>query len=671
MAASTLRVREYRNRIQAANALVDNNLNQFAPNRVSESHTESAENEAELERTMLAAVKTSWPHRRGGNSVPSVYRLAILEAALQAITKIVKPRSKKPKVHGLQYAWYFRVYLFLRLQVRQEQKVLKGPDVFTGIVPAIESRKVLAKKVADGGAWGNRICRRIMRQEVSWVKQRTIEQPRQGQHQKILFMLEDADTILAVRTYINSVGDSKFSFSSVYNIQHFVMKSDTNRDLIELTSEGLARAVTEHWQANNDEIRNRSNANFTRQVAKAISSSTASRWLRKLGFKWKEYRKAVYNDGHERPDVKQYRQDVFLPLLESYRDRLMTWDASLQELPPPAVQFGIKDALILVTQDECTFHSNDGAHYLWVHEEHKPLRKKGRGKGLHVSDFLTPIGRLGDGGACVIMPCGGDTWWTGDRLLEQVVEKAIPAFEAQFPGCQALFAFDNSRNHLKYAEDALRVTEMNLEPGGTNKKIMRDTFVTDPREPGGGYIQLMKLPSGIPKGLRLVLTERGLWPNDHPNFRAQCSIPTKTGKGLKPNPICLQGGTCCARALLAAQPDFQAQKSQLQEAIERAGHLVVFYPAFHCEINFIEYYWGAAKQYTRKHCEYDFESLQRLVPEALASISPQLIWKYHARTERIMDAYHRNIVYASPEYENLVHTKYKSHRRVSTRMESE
>jgi len=51
----------------------------------------------------------------------------------------------------------------------------------------------------------------------------------------------------------------------------------------------------------------------------------------------------------------------------------------------------------------------------------------------------------------------------------------------------------------------------------------------------------------------------------------------------------------------------------------------IFYPAFHCEINFIEYYWGAAKYYTRENCEYDFESLKRLVPEALAGVPKQLI----------------------------------------------
>ena len=114
--------------------------------------------------------------------------------------------------------------------------------------------------------------------------------------------------------------------------------------------------------------------------------------------------------------------------------------------------------------------------------------KKGRGKGLHVSHFLTPIVRLGDGNICEIRPCGGDTWWTGDKLLAQVTDKAIPDFEAQFPGCQGLFAFDNSRTHLKYADDVLQVSEMNLEPGGINKKAMRNIFVVDPREPNGGYI---------------------------------------------------------------------------------------------------------------------------------------------------------------------------------------
>ena len=207
---------------------------------------------------------------------------------------------------------------------------------------------------------------------------------------------------------------------------------------------------------------------------------------------------------------------------------------------------------------------------------------------------------------------------------------------------------------------------MNLEPGGKNAKLMHDTWVTDINHVNGGYIQSMVLPDGRPKGLKIVLTERGLWPENGRRFLAQCSIKSTTGKSTKPNPRCLSGGTCCARALLAMQPDFQSQKSQVEQAILHAGHEVIFYPAFHCEINFIEYFWGAAKCYTRENCEYDFESLKRLVPEALASVSNRLIWKYWARTERIMEAYRSKVIYASPEYQHIVNRRYNSHRRVRT-----
>ena len=145
-----------------------------------------------------------------------------------------------------------------------------------------------------------------------------------------------------------------------------------------------------------------------------------------------------------------------------------------------------------------------------------------------------------------------------------MVEKAIPAFEAQFPGCKALFVFDNARNHLKFAENALRVSEMNLEPGGKNAKQMRDIYVMDVNHPEGGFIQSMILPDGRPKGFKIVLTECGLWPADGRQFLAQCSVKSSTRKSSKPNPRCLDGGHCCARALLALQPDFCGQKSQLE-----------------------------------------------------------------------------------------------------------
>jgi len=99
--------------------------------------------------------------------------------------------------------------------------------------------------------------------------------------------------------------------------------------------------------------------------------------------------------------------------------------------------------------------------------------------------------------------------------------------------------------------------------------------------------------------------------------------------------------------------------------LEAAGHQVIFYPVFHCELNFIEYFWGRAKLYTRAHCEYSFPSLVRTVPVALAQISNQLIWKYYQRTLRMMDAYRNNIVYGSEDFRKHVYTRYLSHRRIA------
>jgi transposase len=106
-----------------------------------------------------------------------------------------------------------------------------------------------------------------------------------------------------------------------------------------------------------------------------------------------------------------------------------------------------------------------------------------------------------------------------------------------------------------------------------------------------------------------------------------------------PHSSILTPGRCCERAVLSSQADFMAQKSRLEEAVERAGHIAVFYPKFHCELNWIEYYWGAAKRYTRKHCTYTLNGLRVVVPEALESVPDILIWKFYNRTQRILQVF--------------------------------
>ncbi|RPB00564.1 hypothetical protein L873DRAFT_778307 [Choiromyces venosus 120613-1] len=60
---------------------------------------------------------------------------------------------------------------------------------------------------------------------------------------------------------------------------------------------------------------------------------------------------------------------------------------------------------------------------------------------------------------------------------------------------------------------------------------------------------------------------------------------------------------------MSNQPDFKAQVGMLTEVIQNRNHRVHFFPPFHCELNWIEYYWGAAKRHARDHCEYTIDAL--------------------------------------------------------------
>jgi len=169
--------------------------------------------------------------------------------------------------------------------------------------------------------------------------------------------------------------------------------------MVGITSHDLARAVglyLESISATNivvDALENMAQDHQGGvQKRKSIKARTARVWLKKLGFNWRDVKKGVYTDGHEREDVIDYRQNVFLPCLSALQPSIIEWDAELNRIPKDLPE-GEKWK-ILVTHDESTFNANDGRHQMWIEGDKQPLRPKGKGKGIMVSDFLTPIGRL-------------------------------------------------------------------------------------------------------------------------------------------------------------------------------------------------------------------------------------------------------------------------------------
>jgi hypothetical protein len=192
--------------------------------------------------------------------------------------------------------------------------------------------------------------------------------------------------------------------------------------------------------------------------------------------------------------------------------------------------------LIFVTHDESTFNANDRRRRMWMADGKQPLRLKAKGKSIMVSEFLTPGGRLcvpdnvsnaqlledlmwpmRDGqlvrDAMEYLEYGKDNYWTGDKMVEHTMKIALPIIQCAFPGCQALFTFDNASNLSSFAPDALVVSRMNRNPG-SKQPIMREGFIHSKQHP-----QLMTFPDnhpnislcGKPKGIEQVLLERGRW----------------------------------------------------------------------------------------------------------------------------------------------------------------
>lgn len=133
------------------------------------------------------------------------------------------------------------------------------------------------------------------------------------------------------------------------------------------------------------------------RVKRNISVRTAQRWLKKMGYRWRQEPKGMYSDGHEREDVVDYRQNVFLPRWRDLGSRSRWWRPGWTdyeiEWDPWSRVASHSDPRICVTwrQDESTFYANDRRTLRWVHEnEPATIRAKGEGESQMVGDLISP-----------------------------------------------------------------------------------------------------------------------------------------------------------------------------------------------------------------------------------------------------------------------------------------
>ena len=353
-----------------------------------------------------------------------------------------------------------------------------------------------------------------------------------------------------------------------------------------------------------------------------IRDETARRWLIKLGFSRVHHQKGVYFDGHEREDVIACRDDFLMKMTELDKKSISVNGSvpqvSLTEKP-----------LIRVVHDECTYYANSDQTFFWGDDRTNVLRQKSLGASIMVSDFVDEVSgyvRDEQGQARLLLETHREGYFTNDLLLEQV-GRTIDIFDRVHPYATALFLFGNTPSHRKVPEDALNVDRMNVGPGGKQPK-MRDTV-------WGGAVQKLVDECGIQRGMRAVLEERGV---DTTGMRAKDM-----------------------RQTLKTFPDFNSQKTILEEYIENRGHICMFYPKFHCELSPIERVWCQSKKYTRAYADGTITRLRRIVPEGLDSVTPEQIIKFFKTCRDYENAYREGCT--GREVEERVKV-YKLHRRI-------
>jgi len=98
---------------------------------------------------------------------------------------------------------------------------------------------------------------------------------------------------------------------------------------------------------------------------------------------------------------------------------------------------------------------------------------------------------------------GYDAWWDLPQLINQI-KIVIKVFEHTHPNCTAIFTFDRSSAHEGFAENALNINNMNVNPEGKQRKLRSTVIPLNNPDPAPGeedtrsQIQHMIFPDDHP-----------------------------------------------------------------------------------------------------------------------------------------------------------------------------
>ncbi|OAD79520.1 hypothetical protein PHYBLDRAFT_162583 [Phycomyces blakesleeanus NRRL 1555(-)] len=370
-------------------------------------------------------------------------------------------------------------------------------------------------------------------------------------------------------------------------------------------------------------------------------------------------------DGDERKDVVQYRH-AWAKRMMAYKEYMSEFTRENEEIEVSPLLSENQKKLVMVTHDESTFYAHGGKVDVWLEENESHTRKKGQGRVLMVGEFQCACHgtmRVKGWVSCKIFNVGAayEGYWTSEDMFDQLKKHAIPLFESLHEGCTDALVASRMvlKSKLVTENDKFHFKEIAFLRDGC---IILQSFyetVTEAGRKGKGPIEKRQFI-----GVQRILQERGLWIElDISNLSRKWRIDCNREEA--------ENHCFCARHLLAFQPDFAGQKTAIQEIVEVPGHIFELYPKFHCECNWIERYWGAAKRVARLNCDYSFKSLEKNLPSLLDGASPvtgppTMIRRFYKKTWRYIEAYSKflDAKDADAEVKKFTSRISKSHRSI-------
>ena len=198
-------------------------------------------------------------------------------------------------------------------------------------------------------------------------------------------------------------------------------------------------------------------------------------------------KKGSFVDGHERPDVVEYRNSCLRKMVELgflNPDNAPTEDAKKalpSDIETPCPE--LIEKTVILFHDETTFSANDDQPTLWAEKGTTVIRPKSKGSGIMLSHFICErigflslsdeefeMAKLLDESAKKnarrLLEYGGNKegYWTSDKFMDQIKDVA-QLVEIKYPksdGWRVVWIFDHSSCHAAMADDSLDVAHMNV-----------------------------------------------------------------------------------------------------------------------------------------------------------------------------------------------------------------